>query len=77
MGDSSLTWRGAITLFIAFNAFVMIIFNGIVFVNKKVYRTYSTTSILVSSSLLLAARVSSLLFFYTKEIKTDDEHLTD
>ena len=57
------TWLKWVMLFLACDCFIMIVYNMGVLFYKRVYSTWSTTSILLSCTMLLATRIGSLYFF--------------
>ena len=52
-----------IELFLAFDCTLILIFNINVLIQKKVYQSWSSATILLAFSLLLLARIGCLLFY--------------
>ena len=56
-------WYNYLQIFLVFDCILMIIFNLWILVKQKVYRTWSTTAIIVSCTLMLLSRAACLIFY--------------
>lgn len=56
-------WQSVLEIFLAFDCLVVIIFNVVTIVQKKVYQSYSAFATLLCCSLLLTVRLISLLIY--------------
>lgn len=61
-----LKWYDYFEMFLAMDCLVLIIYNIFVLFYRRVYTSWSTSSIIISSSFLLMTRLSCLLFYATK-----------
>ena len=67
-------WWNFIEAFLAFDCIMMALFNLWVLCRRKVYKSWSSTSVLLSCTVLLITRTFFLLFFAIEDDITDAEN---
>jgi len=58
-----LTWETFLELFLAFDCFILVLYNISVLFGRQVYTSWSTAAILLSCTLLLLSRMGCLIFY--------------